>query len=97
MLSSPPSSSSSSLSRKKYDVFLSFRGQTRKNFTDHLYAALNRSGIITFRDDPKIEAGEGIALELFKPIQESWCSLIIFSETYAYSGWCLDELAEIVK
>ncbi|XVF70228.1 hypothetical protein PTKIN_Ptkin11bG0143700 [Pterospermum kingtungense] len=97
MLSSPPSSSSSSLSRKKYDVFLSFRGETRKNFTDHLYAALNRSGIITFRDDPKIEAGEGIAPELFKAIQESWCSLIIFSETYAYSGWCLDELAEIVK
>ncbi|XVF70222.1 hypothetical protein PTKIN_Ptkin11bG0143100 [Pterospermum kingtungense] len=97
MLSSPSSSSSSSLSRKKYDVFLSFRGETRKNFTDHLYAELNRSGIITFRDDPKIEAGEGIAPELFKAIQESWCSLIIFSETYAYSAWCLDELAEIVK
>ncbi|XVF70259.1 hypothetical protein PTKIN_Ptkin11bG0146600 [Pterospermum kingtungense] len=86
MLSLP---SSSSLSRKKYDVFLSFR--------DHLYAALKRSGIITFRDDPKIEAGEGIAPEIFKAIQESWCSIIIFSETYAFSHWCLDELAEIVK
>ncbi|XVF70261.1 hypothetical protein PTKIN_Ptkin11bG0146800 [Pterospermum kingtungense] len=93
MLSLP---SSSCLSRKKYDVFLSFRGEdTRKNFTDYLYAALKRSGIITFRDDPKIEAGEGIAPEIFKAIQESWCSIIIFSETYAFSHWFLDELAEI--
>ncbi|KAL1146111.1 hypothetical protein V6Z11_A11G348900 [Gossypium hirsutum] len=91
-------STSSSNSRKKYDVFLSFRGDdTRKNFTDHLYGALNRSGIVTFRDDPKLEASEEIAPELFKAIQKSWCSVIVFSENYAFSGWCLEELAEIVK
>ncbi|TYG47758.1 hypothetical protein ES288_D11G366600v1 [Gossypium darwinii] len=91
-------STSSSISRKNYDVFLSFRGEdTRKNFTDHLYDALNRTGIVTFRDDPKLETGEEIAPELFNAIQQSWCSVIIFSETYAFSGWCLEELAEIVK
>ncbi|KAG4123185.1 hypothetical protein ERO13_D11G312284v2 [Gossypium hirsutum] len=91
-------STSSSTPRKKYDVFLSFRGEdTRKNFADHLYDALKRSGIITFRDDPKLEAGEEIAPELFKAIQQSWCSVIIFSESYAFSGWCLEELAEIVQ
>ncbi|KAK8272469.1 hypothetical protein V6Z11_D11G332800 [Gossypium hirsutum] len=91
-------STSSSVSRKKYDVFLSFRGEdTRKKFTDHLYDALKRSGIVTFRDDPKLEAGEEIAPELFKAIQQSWCSVIVFSESYASSGWCLDELTEIVK
>ncbi|OMO53430.1 hypothetical protein COLO4_36740 [Corchorus olitorius] len=93
-----PSSPPSSVPRKKYDAFLSFRGEdTRKNFTDHLYAALKRSGIITFRDDQRLEAGEAIAPELFKAIQESRCSIIVFSGTYAFSGWCLDELAEIVK
>ncbi|TYI58454.1 hypothetical protein E1A91_D11G359700v1 [Gossypium mustelinum] len=96
MLSLP--STSSYISTKKYDVFLSFRGEdTRKNFTDHLYAALKRSGIVTFRDDPKLEAGEEIAPELFKAIQQSWCSVIVFSQTYAFSSWCLEELAEIVK
>ncbi|KAH1083945.1 hypothetical protein J1N35_023706 [Gossypium stocksii] len=96
MLYLPPTSSS--VSRKKYDVFLSFRGEdTRKNFTDHLYDALKRSGIVTFRDDPKLEAGEEIAPELFKAIQQSWCSVIVFLESYASSGWCLDELSEIVK
>ncbi|KAK5787028.1 hypothetical protein PVK06_041679 [Gossypium arboreum] len=96
-MSSLPSTSSS-ISRKKYDVFLSFRGEDNlKNFADHLYDALKRSGIITFRDDPKLEVGEEIAPELFKAIQQSWCSVIIFSETYAFSGWCLEELAEIVQ
>ncbi|PPS15268.1 hypothetical protein GOBAR_AA05340 [Gossypium barbadense] len=91
-------STPSSISKKKYDVFLSFRGEdTRNNFTDHLYNALKRRGIVTFRDDPKLEAGEEIASELFKAIQQSWCSIIIFSKTYAFSSWCLEELEEIVK
>ncbi|KAL1075360.1 hypothetical protein V6Z11_D11G357000 [Gossypium hirsutum] len=78
--------------------FLSFRGEdTRKNFTGHLYDALKSSGIVTFRDDPKLDAGEEIAPELSKAIQQSWCSVIIFSKTYAFSGWCLEELAEIVQ
>ncbi|KAK8633487.1 hypothetical protein V6N13_014332 [Hibiscus sabdariffa] len=96
MLSLP--SSSSSISRQKYDVFLSFRGEdTRTNFTDHLYDALQRSGILTFRDDPKLEVGEEIAPELFQAIHQSWCSVIVFSKNYADSSWCLEELAEIVK
>ncbi|XVF78451.1 hypothetical protein PTKIN_Ptkin14bG0134400 [Pterospermum kingtungense] len=90
--------SSSSSCSDKYDVFLSFRGEdTRKNFTDHLHAALKRKGILTFRDDPKLEPGKEIAPELIKAIQESWCSLIVISQTYAFSRWCLDELAEIVQ
>ncbi|KAK8272765.1 hypothetical protein V6Z11_D11G357600 [Gossypium hirsutum] len=94
MLSLP--STPLSISKKKYDVFLSFRGEdTRNNFTDHLYNALKRRGIVTFRDDPKLEAGEEIAPELFKTIQQSWCSIIVFSKTYAFSSWCLEELAEI--
>ncbi|XVF77798.1 hypothetical protein PTKIN_Ptkin14bG0075300 [Pterospermum kingtungense] len=64
---------SSSISQLKYDVFLSFRGEdTRKNFTDHLYDALRRKGIVTFRDDQNLKAGEEIAPELLKAIQESW-------------------------
>ncbi|PPD71116.1 hypothetical protein GOBAR_DD32004 [Gossypium barbadense] len=90
--------SSSSVSRGKYDVFLSFRGEdTRRNFTDHLYAAFKRRGITTFRDDEKLETGEPIAPELFKAIHESWCSVIVLSEGYCFSSWCLQELSEIIQ
>ncbi|XVE50310.1 hypothetical protein DITRI_Ditri01bG0151700 [Diplodiscus trichospermus] len=92
------SSSSSPTSQQKYDVFLSFRGEdTRNTFTDHLYAALKRKGIVTFKDDRNLEAGEEITPELLKAIQESWCSVIVFSRTYTFSSWCLEELAAIVQ
>ena len=80
-----------------YDVFLSFRGEdTRYNFTDHLYSALGRRGIHTFRDD-KLRRGEAIAPELLKAIEESRSSVIVFSENYAHSRWCLDELVKIME
>ena len=88
---------SSSISRCAYDVFLSFRGtDTRKTFTDHLYAALVQAGFHTFRDDDEIERGKIIELELQKAIEQSKVAIIIFSKTYASSKWCLDELVKIL-
>jgi hypothetical protein len=92
--------SSSSLSQReyKYEVFLSFSGKdTRKTFTDHLYAALDRKGIKTFRDDEELERGKPIRPELLKAIEESRFAVIILSRNYASSTWCLDELAKIVE
>ena len=97
--SSSSSTSSSSSSRGcKYDVFLSFRGEdTRNNFTDHLYKALNDKGIVTFRDEEKLERGKSISAELFKAIEVSRFLIVILSRTYASSTWCLDELVKIIE
>lgn len=82
----------------EYEVFLSFRGfDTRKGFTDHLYKALIRNGIHTFRDDEQLKSGKPISKELFKAIEESKISVIILSPNYATSTWCLDELAKMVE
>ncbi|XP_050254549.1 TMV resistance protein N-like isoform X1 [Quercus robur] len=92
-----PSSSSSFTPRWKYDVFLSFRGKdTRNNFTDHLYFALKQKGIFTFRDDEELERGNSISPELSKAIEESRFAIVIFSRNYAFSTWCLDELAKVI-
>ncbi|XP_075648612.1 TMV resistance protein N-like [Castanea sativa] len=92
------SSSPSSTLRWKYDVFLSFRGEdTRCGFTDHLYAALVRKGIFTFRDNEELERGQFISQELLKSIEQSRFAVIILSRNYASSTWCLDELAKIVN
>ncbi|OMO58100.1 hypothetical protein COLO4_34878 [Corchorus olitorius] len=92
------SSSAFHQSKFKYGIFLSFCGKdTRKSFTDHLYSALIRKGIRTFRDDKSLERGEDLALELLRAIGESWGSIIVFSKEYAFSHWCLDELVEIMK
>ena len=96
--STSSSSSSSSCPQWKYNVFLSFCGvDTRMNFTDHLYTALKQKGIITFRDDEKLERGKYISIELLKAIEESKYAIIVLSTNYAFSKWCLIELAKIVE
>ncbi|KAG5514369.1 hypothetical protein RHGRI_035695 [Rhododendron griersonianum] len=82
----------------KYDVFLSFSGvDTRKNFTSHLLAALERHGFRTFIDDKELKRGEYIEYELLKAIEESRISLVVLSKNYATSRWCLDELVKIME
>jgi hypothetical protein len=96
---SNPTTAITSFSRPhwNYEVFLSFRGEdTRKNFTDHLYYALVRVGIRTFRDDEELQRGKTISTELLNVIRGSRISIVIFSKGYASSRWCLDELVQIV-
>ncbi|XP_050131326.1 disease resistance protein RPV1-like isoform X1 [Malus sylvestris] len=93
------SSSSSSKSKLwNYDVFLSFRGaDTRNGFTDHLHAALTDRGYQAYIDQDDLKRGEVIKAELFRAIEESRISIIIFSKSYADSTWCLDELVKIME
>lgn len=96
--SSSTFSSSSFFSIAKYDVFLSFRGEdTRDNFTSHLYADLNRKKILTFMDNTNLRKGEEISKSICKAIEKSSLSVIIFSEKYAFSKWCLDEVVKILE
>lgn len=91
------SSSSSSSHGWTYEVFLSFRGEdTRKSFTGSLYHALRERGINAFKDDEKLKRGESISPSLLRAIEESRISIIVFSENYANSSWCLDELVKII-
>ncbi|XP_028751302.1 TMV resistance protein N-like [Neltuma alba] len=81
----------------RYEVFLSFRGDTRKNFTSHLYAALCNAGITVFKDDVELPRGKYINTELLQAIGSSKISIIIFSSEYAGSKWCLKELSMIMR
>ena len=91
------SSSSSCPPQNNYVVFLSFRGDTRNNFTSHLHKALCQKGIHTFLDDDEMERGKAISAELQKAIEGSRCSVVILSPDYASSHWCLDELVLILQ
>ncbi|XP_020967999.1 putative disease resistance protein At4g11170 isoform X4 [Arachis ipaensis] len=91
------SSSSSSPLTTRYDVFISFRGEdTRNGFTSHLHSALLRNRIETFIDY-RIPKGGVVWNELVEAIRDSKLFVVIFSENYASSSWCLRELVEIMK
>ncbi|KAF3456155.1 hypothetical protein FNV43_RR00805 [Rhamnella rubrinervis] len=91
------SSSSSSKPHDNYEVFLSFRGETGKTFTSHLYKALDLKGIYTFLDVIRLERGKDISPGLDKAIEGSRCAVVILSGRYASSLWCMDELVQILK
>ncbi|KAJ9676005.1 hypothetical protein PVL29_024807 [Vitis rotundifolia] len=90
--------SSSTSSQGSYDVFLSFRGEdTRNNFTAHLYKEFRTKGINTFIDDDKLERGQVISPALVTATENSMFSIIVLSENFASSKWCLEELAKILE
>ncbi|RDX70430.1 TMV resistance protein N, partial [Mucuna pruriens] len=100
MASSYSSSSSSSKSKPqwRYDVFINFRGKdTRKNFVSHLYSALANAGVNAFLDDEKLSKGEELSSELFHAIEGSQISIVVLSQNYIHSTWCLDELVKIME
>ncbi|XP_059429090.1 TMV resistance protein N-like [Corylus avellana] len=89
--------SSSSTSPRPYDVFLSFRGSdTRQNFTAYLCKTLREKGIYTYMDD-KLRMGDEIGPKLLKAINESRIAIVVLSENYASSPWCLRELKKILE
>ncbi|XP_057989351.1 disease resistance-like protein DSC1 [Hevea brasiliensis] len=82
---------------KKHDVFISFYGKDiREGFLSHLQKELKQNQIYAFVDE-NLERGEDILSSLLAKIEESYVSIVIFSENYAYSSWCLDELVKILE
>ncbi|CAJ1971312.1 unnamed protein product [Sphenostylis stenocarpa] len=74
-----------------YDVFLSFRDEDTSShtFIKHLCKELLRKGIYTYFDDKHVR--------VTNPIEESKILIIVFSEHYASSTRCLDELVKILE
>ncbi|CAN1270496.1 Disease resistance protein L6 [Linum perenne] len=82
----------------EYEVFMSFRGpDVRQTFADFLYSCLVRSKIRTFRDEEELPKGETLGPSLVKAITESKICIPIFTQRYASSKWCLQELAKMVE
>jgi len=83
--------------RFKYDVFLSFRGEdTRYGFTGNLKKALDDKGVRTFIDDEELQKGNEITPTLLKAIEDSMMAIVVLSENYAFSSFCLQELSKIL-
>ncbi|XP_020238962.1 TMV resistance protein N-like [Cajanus cajan] len=90
-------SSSNDSQNKEHEVFVSFRGEdTRNTFTGHLNAALKRCGIRTYIDHD-LRRGDEISQTLLRAIEEANLSVIVFSENFATSKWCLDEVVKILE
>ena len=78
-------------------VFISFRGKdVRDNILSSLKKKLKDEGVNVKTDDD-MPKGTKIVENLLKLIRDSKVAVVIFSENYPESPWCLDELVEIEK
>ncbi|XP_039165429.1 disease resistance protein RPV1-like [Eucalyptus grandis] len=57
----------------------------------------DNGGILVFKDDNELRIGEEIGLELLCSITQSKISIPIISKDYAFSKWCLQELAQMLN
>ncbi|KAL3740103.1 hypothetical protein ACJRO7_021392 [Eucalyptus globulus] len=88
----------SSKPKRNHEVLLNLRGtDVRNNFFRYLYIAFDRNGIHSFVNSEELRKGEEISPALMRAIEESHVAIIIFSEEYASSPWCLEELVKIME
>ena len=81
-----------------YDVFLSHRGpDTRLEFCSFLYEALVRAGLTPFVDNKNIRNGKEGWPQILEALQGAKLVLVIFSEGFASSRWCLEELEVMLQ
>ncbi|XP_052117731.1 disease resistance protein RPV1-like [Arachis duranensis] len=69
----------------------------RYRFTGSLFKALRDKKIHTFMDDVGLHRRNGISRTLIEAIKGSRIAIIVFSENYADSTYCLDELVKILE
>ncbi|XP_039165032.1 disease resistance-like protein DSC2 isoform X2 [Eucalyptus grandis] len=76
---------------------MNFRGRdTRKGFGDYHYTSLVDAGVHVFRDE-EICVGAKIGFDFPSVIAQTKISIVIISENFASSSWCLKELVHILE
>ncbi|GLJ52294.1 hypothetical protein SUGI_1112370 [Cryptomeria japonica] len=94
---SPPTSST--LIRKpSFDVFINHRGpEVKKTLASRIYNILDNMKVIAFLDSEVLEYGDFLPTTLEAAIRSATLQIAIFSECYAESAWCLEELSLMLK
>ena len=84
-------------SSRAYDIFLSHRGPDWKDFCAFLKEAFDRAGVHAFVDELDLKPGDPAWPTILTALKEARYVLPVFSEGYANSRWCLDELLLMMR
>ncbi|KAG0600590.1 hypothetical protein M758_11G045700 [Ceratodon purpureus] len=76
-----------------YDVFISHRGpDTKTGFVSFLHRDLEAAGLLPFLDCKSIDIGDDSWECIEHAIRKTPIAVVVFSESFAQSEWCLREL-----
>lgn len=92
--SSSPSFPEVNVIPSKHQVFINFRGKdVRNGFLSFVKEAFINKNVNVYVDEAELRSRD--LQHLFKRIEESIVAIVIFSNEYTGSKWCLDELVKI--
>jgi hypothetical protein len=84
--------------KRRFDVFLNHRGPDVKGgFASHLYQALEEASCCPFLDKESLEKGQHGQEKIYEALGCASVHVAIFSENYAESEYCLEELCAMLK
>ncbi|GLJ33954.1 hypothetical protein SUGI_0683050 [Cryptomeria japonica] len=94
-----PSTSASMLIQKPcYDVFINHYGlDVKHTLAKSIYNLLNEMKVKAFLDSEELECGDFFPRTLEALMRSASLHIAIFSENYAKSPWCLQELSFILQ
>ncbi|XP_039155925.1 disease resistance protein RPV1 [Eucalyptus grandis] len=79
-----------------FDVIISYKRDDTRDFVSHLKVALERRGIRTFVDY-LLDEGEEILPAIEEVIKQSNIAIVVVSQNFHTSPWCLNELVKILE
>ncbi|GLJ28461.1 hypothetical protein SUGI_0559910 [Cryptomeria japonica] len=80
-----------------YHVTINHRGpDVKKTLASLIYRNLRKYGLRVFLDVEELQTGDSLSLAIDRAIQSASLHICIFSETYAESAWCFNELVWIL-
>ncbi|CAK9232433.1 unnamed protein product [Sphagnum troendelagicum] len=81
-----------------FDVFLNHRGpDVKRSFAAHLHQALQEAQCRPFLDKPALEKGQHGQKKIYEALECANVHVAIFSEHYAKSDYCLNELCAMLE
>ncbi|XP_014516026.1 disease resistance protein RLM3-like [Vigna radiata var. radiata] len=80
---------------QNYDVLINFIGEDiNRKFVSHLNSALSTVGLTTFLLHPNAVKSSHIQQPI---LGQCWIAIVVFTQTYSQSAWCLNQLQQIIK
>lgn len=81
-----------------YQIFINHRGpDVKQNLASLIYHRLTSMGLSVFLDKTEFQTGDTLSPAILGAIQSAYIHIVIFSEKYAESHWCLKELCWILE
>ncbi|GLJ36539.1 hypothetical protein SUGI_0734160 [Cryptomeria japonica] len=94
----PAASTSGRHTKPPYDVFINHRGPDVKHtLAAALYKTLTGIRLRVFLDSEELQLGSFLPREIEEAMRSASLHLVIFSQNYAQSPWCLAELSFMLK